>query len=122
MFIFTVRKRSLQRLCFYTCLSVHRGCLQAHTRGLGGLAGGLHTQGEVGGLAGGCPGPGLGGVQAQAQGGSPGPAPGVCVSQHALRQTPPLHQTATAVDGTQPTGMHFCSFIGFHFNAVGKIN
>ena len=24
--IFTARKRSLRKLCFYTCLSVHRGC------------------------------------------------------------------------------------------------
>ena len=29
------------------------------------------------------------------------------VSQHALRQTPAL-QTATAADGTHPTGMHSC--------------
>ena len=55
---------------------------------------------------GGVPGPrgvpGLGGV--------PGPR-GVCswgvVSQHALRQTP-SGETATAVDGTHPTGMHSC--------------
>ena len=66
--IFTVRKRSLRRLCFYTCLSFcprRGGCL---------------SPGPVGGVCpGGCPGPGLGGVQAQ----------GGCVSQHALRQTPP---------------------------------
>ena len=29
------------------------------------------------------------------------------VSQHALCQTPP-HPTATAADGTHPTGMHSC--------------
>ena len=29
--LFTVRKRSLRRLCFYTCLSVHRGSTQAGT-------------------------------------------------------------------------------------------
>ena len=50
-------------------------------------------------------------------GGVPGPggvpgSRGVCsrggvVSQHALRQTPP-GQTATAADGTHPTGMHSC--------------
>ena len=39
-------------------------------------------------------------------GGSPGPHPGGVVSQHALRQTP--QQTATAVGGTYPTGMHSC--------------
>ena len=42
-----------------------------------------------------------------------GSAPGgVCsggvVSQHALRQTPPPGETATAADGTHPTGMHSC--------------
>ena len=35
------------------------------------------------------------------------PGPGGLVSQHALRQTP-LEGTATAVDGTHPTGMHSC--------------
>ena len=25
LIVITVRKRSMQRLCFYTCLSVHRG-------------------------------------------------------------------------------------------------
>ena len=29
-------------------------------------------------------------------------------SQHALRQTPPPQQMATAVGGTHPTGMHSC--------------
>ena len=33
--------------------------------------------------------------------------PGRAVSQHALRQNP-LGETATAVDGTHPTGMHSC--------------
>ena len=33
--------------------------------------------------------------------------PGGLVSQHALRQTPP-GETATAADGTHPTGMHSC--------------
>ena len=35
---------------------------------------------------------------------------GVLVSQHALRQTPhpPPGETATAADGTHPTGMHSC--------------
>ena len=59
---------------------------------------------EVGGSAWGG-----GGVKAQARG-VPGPGPGVCLSQHALRQTPPSppQQTATAADGTHPTGMHSC--------------
>ena len=34
---------------------------------------------------------------------------GGLVSQHALRQTPPPGETATAADGTHPTGMHSCS-------------
>ena len=45
-------------------------------------------------------------------GGSPGPHPGGCVSQHAMRQTPPK-QTATAACGTHPTGMHSCYQNGF---------
>ena len=40
------------------------------------------------------------------RGRSPGPRPGGCVSQHALRQTPPW--MATAAVGTHPTGMHSC--------------
>ena len=47
------------------------------------------------------------GGEVEGSGGSPGPHPGGCVSQHALRQTSPL-QTATAVDGRHPTGMHSC--------------
>ena len=39
----------------------------------------------------GCPDPGQGGV-----------------SRHALRQTPPPQQTATAAGSTHPTGMHSC--------------
>ena len=35
------------------------------------------------------------------------PGSGGLVSQHALRQTPP-EETATAADGTHPTGMHSC--------------
>ena len=60
------------------------GGLQAHTQG--GLQD--HTQG----------------VSRATPGGSPGPHPGD-VSQHALRQTPPM---VTAVGGTHPTGMHSC--------------
>ena len=45
-------------------------------------------------------GSGLGGLQAHTWGEG--------VSQHALRQTPPPQQTATAAGGTHPTGMHSC--------------
>ena len=77
-----VCKRSLRRLCFYTCLSIilftGRG-VQAQARG------GVQAQA-------------WGGVQVQAQGDQAWGG----VSQHALRQTPP-QQTATAADGTHPT-------------------
>ena len=36
------------------------------------------------------------------------PGPGEVVSQHALRQVPHPGETATAADGTHPTGMHSC--------------
>ena len=76
----------LRRLCFYRCLSVH---------GDGGL-----------------PGPGPGGC--------PGPSPGGCLPRGVSRPRPggvcprggptppPPQQTATAGDGTHPTGMHSC--------------
>ena len=70
----------------------------------------------VGGLARGCLGPDPGGrlgglarrsIQAHTRGVSrPRPRGEGAVSQHALRQTP--QQTATAVGGTHPTGMHSC--------------
>ena len=62
-----------------------RGGLQAHTRGVFQA----HTQGEV--------------SRPTSEGGW------VCVSQHALRQTPqsPIW-TATAAGGNDPTGMHSC--------------
>ena len=37
--------------------------------------------------------------------GCPGPGPGGCVSQHAHTD----QQTATAADGTHPTGMYSCT-------------
>ena len=105
--IFTIRERSLRRLCFYACLSFcplgvgvprprprggsGRGGVQAHTRGGGwrsgrggvprpiprGVVGGPGWRGGLGPGPGGCPGPGLAVV---------------CVSQHALRQTSPPHR------------------------------
>ena len=44
----------------------------------------------------------------------PGGGWGVCVSRHALRQPPLPLQTATAADGTHPTGMHSC----LHFRVL----
>ena len=97
--IITVRKRSVRRLCFYTCLSFcPQGGLQAHIKGrLRGLAGGVsrpiprgeversgwgggiqaHTQGEVEGFGGGAPDSYPGGrLRGLARVGSPGPGPG----------------------------------------------
>ena len=80
--VITVRKRSLRRLCFYTCLSVilFTGGVQAQARG--------------------CPGPGLG----EARPGGGGQARG-CIPACTEADTPP-QQTATAADGTHPTGIH----------------
>ena len=53
----------------------------------------------------GCPGLGLGGSRPR---GCPGPGPGgVCIPACTEADTPP-QQTATAADGTHPTGMHSC--------------
>ena len=85
----------LRRLCFYSCVSVHRGGVWSRGLVPGGLAQGeclLWGPGTQGGsVPGGVPGRGvllLGGV-----------------SQHALRQT------ATVADGTHPTGMHSCNSV-----------
>ena len=88
--IINVRKRSLRRLCFYTCLSfcsrgeVSRprpggGCLPRGCPGPG--PGGSLPGGSVQAQAQGCPGPGLGGVQAQVQ--------GVCIPACTEADTPP---------------------------------
>ena len=58
--------------------------------------------------------PGPGGVCFQG-----GLVPGGLVSQHALRQTPP-GETATAANGTHPTGMHSCSKERLLTNVVQK--
>ena len=70
--------------------SVHRG---------GGISRPT-PRGRLGGLAGGA------GLQAHTWGVSR-PRLGVCVFQHALRQTP-QQQMATAAGSTHPTGMHSC--------------
>ena len=71
------------------------GCLGPDPGGLRGLAGGMSRPRPRGRL-----GVGAGQLQAQVW---------VGVSQHALKQTPPApQQTATAADGTHPTGMHSC--------------
>ena len=50
--------------------------------------------------------------------------PGGLVSQHALRQTPPSpeRETATAADGTHPTGMHSCFSYMYKLKTVAPIN
>ena len=73
-------------------------CLAAG--GVGQQGGWVHTQGKLRGLTRGGSMPTPGGVQAHTRG---------CISQHALRQTPPSPVwTATAAGGTHPTGMHSC--------------
>ena len=115
LLLFTIRKRTLRRLCFYTCLSFcpQGGMSRPRPRGeFGGSGWGVSRPRPEGVVSrprpegvvsrprpeGWCPGPGSGGVEAQAWG---------CVSQHALRQTPP-----SPADGyccsTHPTGMHSC--------------
>ena len=131
--IFTASKRSLRRLCFYTCLSVIlftgegipacsmpcRGWYASmpcrspgpHPRGkLRGLAGGgggiqAHSQGEVEGS-------GLGGLQVHTRG-SPGPHQGGLQAHtqediQVCTEADTPQQMATAVGGTHPTGMHSC--------------
>ena len=75
----------LRRLCFYRCVSVHRG--HAWSEGLPGhgwwclVPGGAWSQG--------VPGPGGVGIPACTEADPPG-------------------ETATAADGTHPNGMHSC--------------
>ena len=76
------------------CRPTPRG--EVEGSGLGGFSRPT-PRGEVGSGQRGSPGPHLGGLQAHTWG----------VSQHALRQTPPL-QMATAMGSTHPTGMHSC--------------
>ena len=80
--IFTVRKRSLRRLCFYTCLSF---CSQGGS--LPQCILGYHPP-----------------EQTPPRPGTLPPGPGT------PRTSPPLPgaETATAADGTHPTGMHSC--------------
>ena len=120
--IFSVCKRSLRRLCFYTCLSfcsrgegLSRPRSREEVGGSGQRVSRPRPRGRLGGsegvCPGGCPGPGPGaGIQAQG-GRCPGPGGGVCLSQYALRQTPPPQQMATAADGMHPTGIHSCSLM-----------
>ena len=72
----------------------------------GGGSPGPHSGGKLEGSGlGRSPGPHRGDLRSTPKGGVYRPHPGV--SQHALRQTRP-NQTATAVGGTHPTGMHSC--------------
>ena len=133
----TTHKRSLQRLCFYTCLSVHMGgypSMPCRSQGWvvvfqhalqfsRGGSPGPHPGGRLRGLAGGVSRPTTRGVSRPTPRGELGslargvsrPTPrGVSrpttrgvVSQHALRQTP-SQLMATAAGGTHPTGMHSC--------------
>ena len=96
-YIFTTRKRSLRRLCFYRCLSVHRGHAWQGACVAGCVWwGGMHGRGAcvAGGMCGVC----MAGGHAW-QG-------GVC-GRHAC----PLADTTRYgqwVGSTHPTGMHSC--------------
>ena len=92
MHAFLPSATKLRRLCFYRCVSVHSGGLVQ-----GCLVWGVAWSGRVPGPRGG----------AWFQGGLL--PEGCLVSHHALRQIPPMGETATAADGTHPTGMHSCS-------------
>ena len=99
----------------------------SHSVHRGGVSPGPHPGGMLRDLAGGVsrptPGEGVprrtpkGGLQAHTQGVlGPGPHLVGCVSQHALRQTPPSptpppQQMATAAGSTHPTGMHSSYFL-----------
>ena len=67
------------------------------------------SRGRLGGLAGGCLGPGPGGY---AQGRCPGPGLGGCIPACTEADPPGLGldnpPAATAADGTHPTGMDSC--------------
>ena len=80
IWLITALKRSLPRLCFNTCLSVHGGCLGPDPGGGWGVWLEGVSRPRPRGSLGGCPDPHLGGC--------PGPGLG-CVSQQTLRQTPP---------------------------------
>ena len=111
-FIFTARKQSLRRLCFYMCPSVHGGGGQHGIAAC--LAGGIPAC--LAGLWGGVSQHALqvsrptpkGELEGSGQGRVSRPTPGG-VSKHALRQTPPAHLTAIAAGGKHPTGMHSCN-------------
>ena len=105
----------LRRLCFYRCLSLHKGGGWCMVRG-------VPDPGGVPGL-GGCLLPGVPGPGLSASGGVPGPrgvspsrgvpGPGGVCSQGWYPSMhwgthPPQGETATAADGTHPTGMHSC--------------
>ena len=123
----------LRRLCFYTCLSVHRGGAWSGggvwARGVPAPGGGACSRGLVPGPGGcliwGVSGPsggtcsggalsrgGICSVGDWSRGGSAGgPGPkGVCSGgfpECTEVDTPP-QQMATVADGTHPTGMHSC--------------
>ena len=91
--VFTVSKRSMRRLCFYTCLSVilFTGGVSRPMPGAGVCRGGRCPGPGLRGSRprpGGCPGPGLGGC--------PGPGPGaqaqawgVCIPAYTEADTNP---------------------------------
>ena len=85
-------------------------CHSVHGRGAP-CKGGSPCQGVFlpgGLLAGGSPGPHLGGLQAHTRGFFRQTSEGEGIPGCTEADTPPPQQTATAVGGTHPTGMHSC--------------
>ena len=127
-YFITARKRSLQRLCFYTCQSVQGGWYPSmHCRFLSTEGGGIpaciaglqaHTRGggKLRGLAWGVSRPTTGvgkKLRGLAWGGgvSRPTTWGVVVGIPACTEASTPQQMATAAGGTHPTGMHSCYYI-----------
>ena len=119
--IITARKRSLRRLCFHRCMSVHRGaCMVGGVHGRKGRCGGACMHGGVHAWQGGHAWQGVcvarghvwqRGVHYKGRacmaGGMHGRGHawwGLCMAGGACV----AGETATAAGGTHPTGMHSC--------------
>ena len=138
----TARKRSLRRLCFYTCLSVHRRrvvaqhalqvvsqhALQVSSRVYPSMPcrfPGPHPGGAWGSgwgvsrstLGGGKLRSLAWGVSRPTPGGISMPTPGGCIP--ACTEADPPRLMATAAGGTHPTGMDFCFISRFVYSNSG---
>ena len=118
-FIFTARKRSLRRLCFYTCHSVHGGACMVARGGMCGCSGGGEHAWLLGGGMHGCLG-GMhgcsGGACVVALGGGIWLLPGeACmVAWGACIVAPGGHVWLPGGAWLLQGGMHGCSWGGVH--------